>query len=53
MPRINVYFSDPDLWPRIQQAAREASAQEGRTISASEWLAEAARKRLVESERKP
>lgn len=46
--RINIYWREEyaDLWERIQQEAREASAREGRDVSASEWLAEAALRRL-------
>lgn len=42
MPRVTIYWPDPDLWPRIQAAARRASVSEGRDVSASEWLARAA-----------
>ena len=28
----------PDLWIRVQQAAREASAKEGADVSAAEWV---------------
>ena len=28
----------PEMWERVQQAAREEGAKEGKGISASEWV---------------
>lgn len=52
-PRHNIYLTDPTLWERIQQAARDASARERRDVSASEWLARAAEERLAFEAGKP
>jgi hypothetical protein len=46
--RVNVYLPDPELWYRIKAAAIAASAREGRVISASEWLVDAAERKLAQ-----
>lgn len=45
MSRRSIVIAD-DLWSRMQQAAADQSAREGRTVHVSEWLREAARRRL-------
>lgn len=53
MSARNLYIP-ADLWRRMQQAAADESAREGRTVSVSEWLREAARRRLArETETEP
>ncbi len=50
---ITIYWSDPELWGRVQQAAREAGSNAGRNVSASEWLAQAAEERIRRESRTP
>ena len=49
MSARNLYIPD-DLWRRLQQAAADESARQGRTVSVSEWLREAARRRIAEQQ---
>lgn len=52
--RKNVSWPDEALWRRVEKAAAEEGAKEGRTVSVAEWLREAARLRLErEKPRKP
>lgn len=45
MSARNLYIADP-LWERIQEAAAASTEEEGRRVSASEWLSRAAKEKL-------
>lgn len=45
----NVYIPD-ELWQRIREAAATEGARQGRTVSMSEWLRDAAERKLNSNE---
>jgi hypothetical protein len=45
MTRRGIWIPD-DLWQRIQRAAAESGAREGRPVSAAEWIRAAGREKL-------
>ena len=38
MSRHNISIPDDELWARVQKAAAEEGARQGRTVSVSEWI---------------